>query len=66
MGSTINYGFQRENLKFRIMVDCDNNRMVVWNENKGGEEVYGGIPDYPVFPTIVNKGNSMVQLMVTF
>lgn len=40
--------------------------MTISNDKQQEEEVYQNIPDLPLFPTIVNKGNSTVQLNIQF
>jgi hypothetical protein len=49
----------------RVMVDCENNKMCITNE-KQQEEFYQNLPEAPFYPTIINKGNSTVQVSVAF
>ena len=44
VGTTINYGYQRENLRLRVILDCDNNRLSITDMNKQQEETYQNIP----------------------
>jgi len=36
------------------------------SNDKQQEESYQNLPDLPLYPTIINKGNSTVQLNIQF
>lgn len=60
MGTTLNYGFQKNEIILKILLDCNEKRLVIANCNQNQEEVYQNLPNLPIFPTIQNKGNGQI------
>lgn len=60
MGSTFNYGYQKEEIVLKIVLDCTNKKLIIESVNK--KEVFQNLPSFPIFPSIQNKGNSQVLI----
>lgn len=42
------------------MLDCYEKRLVIINSTTNKEEVYQNLPNFPLFPTIQNKGSGQI------
>ena len=63
-GTTFNYGYQKNEIVLKILLDCNEKRLVIVNCTSNQEDVYQNLPNFPLFPTLQNKGNA--QIMVRY
>lgn len=60
VGTTFNYGYQKSEIILKVLLDCYEKRLVIINSVTNKEEVYQNLPNFPLFPTIQNKGNGQI------
>ena len=66
VGTTINYGYQKGIIFVKATLNCEENRLIISCSTNNQDEVFQNLPNYPVYPTIQNKGNSSVNIMYNF
>lgn len=60
MGTTLNYGYQKSEIILKVVLDCGERRLAIFNSTSNQEEVYQNLPNFPLFPTIQNKGSGQI------
>lgn len=66
MGSTLNYGYQKGIIIVKAMLNCEENKLIISSTSNNQDEVFQNLPNYPIYPTIMNKGNSSVNIVYNF
>lgn len=62
MGTTFNYGYQKHEIILKILLDCGDKKMIITNFTTNNEESYHNLPNYPILPTIQNKGSGQITI----
>ena len=67
----MNYGYQRSAINIKVSLNCELNRLVISISNNSinpnnQDEVFQNLPSFPIFPSIVNKDNNVVQIQYNF
>jgi hypothetical protein len=60
LGSTLNYGYQKDETVVKVILDCNERKLLISSSNSNQDEIYQNLPSFPLFPTIQNKGNNQV------
>lgn len=60
MGTTLNYGFWKSEIILKVLLDCYEKRLIIINSTTNKEDVYQNLPNFPLFPTIQNKGSGQI------
>lgn len=48
------------------MLNCEENKLILSSSTNSQDEVFQNLPNYPIHPTIMNKGNSAVNIVYNF
>lgn len=62
IGSTINYGLQRDNISAKVALDFNKGQLVITTSNNPQSEVFSSLPAGPLYPVFQNKTNSKNSL----
>jgi hypothetical protein len=62
VGTTLNYGYQKSEIILKVLLDCNEKRLVIINSATNKEDVYQNLPNFPLFPTIQNKGSGQITI----
>ena len=68
VGSTFNYGYQRDQIIVKLMVNCEEQTMTISTpqNNNQSEEKFSILPAFPIFPAIQNKSNATIHIRYMF
>lgn len=62
VGTTLNYGYQKLEIIIKVLLDCNEKRLVIHNSATNQEDIYQNLPNFPLFPTLQNKGNGQILI----
>lgn len=64
VGTTLNYGFNKDEILLRVYVNCAEKKMLIVNSTSTNqqEEIFQNLPVFPFYPTLINKGNSQATV----
>lgn len=62
MGCTFNYGYQKEDIQLKVLLDCNERKLTITNPETGVIEAFNNLPAFPIVAAITNKGNSQVLI----
>lgn len=67
MGSTFNYGYQRDQIVVRLMVNCEEQTLtIIAAQNNQSEEKFSIMTGFPIFPAIQNKSSATIHIRYMF